>query len=92
MNIQRIKNYIFGLIFLSCISLFSDPISWEASSTLSSSGVNASEAQIQMDSSCNNVAIWLEGTALVAATQLLGQSWSSITTIEIGRASCRERV
>ena len=81
------KNYIIIFTLVFCMHLFSTPIIWNDPIILSSSGVNASNSQIEMDGDSNSVAIWLEGSALVSATQLLNQSWSSITTIVVTGAS-----
>lgn len=55
--------------------------------TISSTGVDSSNPHILLDGSANAVAIWLEGTDLVAKTKPLSMSWSSATTLSSSAAS-----
>jgi len=62
-------------------------ITWNTPVTLSSPGVDGSDPRIVIDSSGNATAVWLEGGALLAATQPKGGSWSGATTLTGSGAS-----
>lgn len=79
------------LILILAIFSFSQGIcndlAWNSPLTISSSGVNALDPQVVMDTSGNITAAWVEGAVIKSSTMPSGGSWGALTTLSGSTAS-----
>lgn len=83
------KRILSALLLSLCANLPANDItSWTSPpEVISTSGVNASDAHVKMDSSGNVVAIWLENGTVVSKSHLLNADWGSLSTVSSSGAS-----
>lgn len=77
---NKITLFLFFILSLNSITAHAD-IAWSAPVTLSTSGVNASDPQIVVDSSGNATAAWVENNQIKVSTHPVNGSWGAATTL-----------
>lgn len=77
---------LFGALFFFSLLHCAD-ITWSSTQILLSSGQNASDPQISIDSSGNAVAVWAENGFVLARSKPVSGGWGSTTTLSNSGAS-----
>jgi hypothetical protein len=81
------KKMLSTLFLCLLLNLTANELTWTSPTTLSTTGIDASSPHVDMDSSGNAVALWLEGSALISKNLPLSSSWSSANTLSATGAS-----
>lgn len=82
------KIFIVLCTFLGFSNLSSGPIQWVVpATTLSTSGVNATDPHLATDSSGDIVAVWVEGGFVKANSKLISGNWGTVATLSLTGAS-----
>lgn len=74
----KILRLLFGL--LVCVQMNAD-ISWTSPTTLSTTGIDASDPRVVIDAAGNATAVWIEGGLVQYSVAPAGMAWGAAATI-----------